>query len=83
MRVAMVAIAQWITQEKLGVDVRMLLQVHDELIFEIKTDQVATYVPKIVGLMEAALDGKETHGVPLVAEVKVGENWFEMDELKS
>ncbi len=79
MRIAMRDIAMWISKEKLNKDVRMLVQVHDELIFEIKTNKVKTSVPKIVKLMEGALQGKETHGVPLVAEVKLGKNWNEME----
>lgn len=78
MRVAMRDIAQWIKKEKLDKDVRMLVQVHDELIFEIKKEKVQTTVTKITQLMEGALEGKETHGVPLVAEAKVGKNWNEM-----
>jgi len=82
MRVAMRDIAAWIKNGKHDDRVRMLLQVHDELIFEIKKDAVKTAVPKIVELMEVTLTGKETYEVPLVAEVKVGANWFEMEEYK-
>jgi hypothetical protein len=32
--------------------------------------------------MESALTGKEAHGVPLVADVKVGSDWNTMTELK-
>jgi DNA polymerase I-like protein with 3'-5' exonuclease and polymerase domains len=32
--------------------------------------------------MEAALEGKENHGVPLVADVKIGNNWDTMTEQK-
>lgn len=81
MRVAMRDIADWIKDKKKGDDVRMLLQVHDELIFEIKTGEVAAIVPQLVTLMEGTLNEKETFGVPLVAEVKVGENWYEMKEM--
>ncbi len=82
MRIAMRDIASWIKKEKIDKEVRMLLQVHDELIFEIKKDKSKKFVPQIVELMEATLEGKENHSVPLVAEVKVGENWFEMKNLK-
>ena len=82
MRVAMRDIAAWVKKDRLEDDLKMLLQVHDELIFEIKKSEVKTLVPQIVALMEGTLEEKETHGVPLVAEVKVGENWFEMNKLK-
>jgi DNA polymerase-1 len=58
----------------------MLLQVHDELVFEIKTELVEKIVPELVIRLEGALQDKETFGVPLVAEVKVGENWNEMEK---
>ncbi len=79
MRVAMRDIAVWIDGLKKKDDVRMLVQVHDELIFEIKKDAIKTAIPEIVSLMENTLADKETHGVPLVAEVKVGENWHDME----
>jgi DNA polymerase I-like protein with 3'-5' exonuclease and polymerase domains/5'-3' exonuclease len=75
MRVAMVKILEYIKKMKNPDDVRMLLQVHDELVFEIKTEQVDVVVPELVKIMEGALAGKEDFGVPLIAEVKKGVNW--------
>jgi DNA polymerase-1 len=54
--------------------VSMLLQVHDELIFEIKKDAVEGAIPLIKNAMENV--GKLS--VPLVADVSVGEKWGEM-----
>jgi len=82
MRVAMRQIHDYIEDLKNSDDVRMLLQVHDELVFEVKDSEVKSVVPELVKIMEAALDGKETFRVPLVADVKVGENWNEMSGLK-
>ena len=78
MRVAMKQVHDYIEGLKKTNDVRMLLQVHDELVFEIKDSEVEKVVPELVTIMEAALKGKEDLGVPLVADVKVGENWNEM-----
>ncbi len=78
MRVAMRDIAAWITEHKLNKDLKMLVQVHDELIFEIKKNKIKKVVPELVDLMEGVLEGKETHDVPLVAEVKTGENWHDL-----
>ncbi|HBN22207.1 MAG TPA: DNA polymerase I [Holosporales bacterium] len=52
---------------------RLLLQVHDELIFEIKEELVKELAPKIQRLME-----KIIHlNVPLVVDVGIGDNWDE------
>jgi DNA polymerase-1 len=56
----------------------MLLQVHDELVFEIKKGREKDYVPKIKKIMEEIYKIK----VPIVVEAKVGPNWLEMEKLK-
>lgn len=81
MRVAMRQIYDYIDGLKKSDDVRMLLQVHDELVFEIKDGEVKKVVPELMKIMEAGLEGKEDQGVPLKADVKVGENWNEMREI--
>jgi DNA polymerase-1 len=82
MRVAMRQIHEYIKGLKKPDDVRMLLQVHDELVFEVKDSQVEAVVPELVTIMEATLTEKEDYGVPLVADVKVGKNWNEMNGLE-
>ena len=78
MRVAMNRVYNYLTaQKKLG-DVRILLQVHDELLFEIKNELLEAEIPKLVSLMERVLDGYETRGVPIKADVAVGPNWGEL-----
>jgi len=58
-----------------------MLQVHDELVFEIKDNLVSKVVPKIKEYMEEVLSLKETKEVPLLADVKFGPNWKEMDKM--
>jgi DNA polymerase I len=82
-RIAMVRIAEYLKDHQCNDSVRMLLQIHDELVFEIKSSEVQKYVPALLSIMEGVLDGKETFGVPIVAEVKVGPNWRDMDKLKA
>lgn len=77
-RVAMVKIAEYLKRMKLEQDVRMLLQVHDELVFEIKKGKIDAVVPTLEELMIGVAEGKETHGVPVLVETKVGQNWKEM-----
>lgn len=67
---AMIAVDSWIQTEG-GDDIRMLMQVHDELVFEVREDKVEALVPTIKSMMSAAA---ELH-VPLVVEAGVGDNW--------
>lgn len=68
---AMIAVDRWIEREACQQQVRMLMQVHDELVFEIAEQDVDCYVDALSNVMEqaASLD------VPLVAEAGVGINW--------
>ncbi len=68
---AMIRMQQWLDNE--GSDVNMIMQVHDELIFEVPEAKVDEVSAKIKELMESAaqLD------VPLVVEAGVGDNWDE------
>ncbi len=65
----------------LGNDAYMLLQVHDELVFEIKKDKVKECAPVIKKIMEEALPKGMANGVPIVAEGKHGLNWGDMEKL--
>lgn len=69
---AMLAVDQWI-QGLPEDDIRMIMQVHDELVFEIAEHKIAEYKTKIVSLMELAV----TLNVPLVVEAGIGANWDE------
>ncbi|MDT1012140.1 DNA polymerase I [Plesiomonas shigelloides] len=67
---AMLAVDAWLaTPEADGI--RMIMQVHDELVFEVPQEKVALCSAKVRELMQhsAALD------VPLLVEVGVGDNW--------
>ncbi len=80
-RIAMVRIDTYLKEEKLEKDVKMLLQIHDELIFEITDNKVAAVAPKLKAIMESVLEDKETFGVPLLVDIKSGPNWREMNNL--
>jgi len=54
---------------------KMLLQVHDELVFDALKEEVEDLKPVIIECMQVALP--LPNGVPVVAEVGVGENWLE------
>ncbi|MDO9919025.1 DNA polymerase I [Glaesserella parasuis] len=69
-KVAMIGIDQAVRNCE---DIAMIMQVHDELVFEVKADRVEHYTPLIKAEMEKAIELK----VPLIAEVGVGGNWDE------
>jgi len=69
---AMIAVDDWLEQQNDNA-VRMIMQVHDELVFEVKTEAVEEASQKIRALME----GSVQLDVPLLVEVGVGDNWDE------
>ena len=60
-----------------GIEARMLLQVHDELIFEADDAIAASAVEVIRAVMEAAADPVLDLAVPLVAEAGIADSWAE------
>jgi DNA polymerase-1 len=78
-RIAMVRIDELLKKEKMGEEVRMLIQVHDELVFEVKDELLSRTVPTLMACMESVISSKETHGVQLRVEAKIGRNWGEME----
>jgi DNA polymerase-1 len=81
-RIAMVKIDEYIKNLKLTNDVKPLLQVHDELIFEIKDEKIAAVVPTIMEIMTSVLDDNQSKGVPILVEAKIGQNWEDLQEVK-
>jgi len=71
-KLAMLEIDRMIQEEEL--DAAMLLQIHDELIFEVKKEQVDEIVKRFVHTMESVL----TLNVPLVCSASVGDSWGEL-----
>ena len=69
---AMIAVDNWLEQQNDSA-VRMIMQVHDELVFEVKAEAVEEASQKIRTLME----GSVQLDVPLLVEVGVGDNWDE------
>ena len=62
------------TLEEKGLESRMILQVHDELIFEVPDSEVDTMKALIKEKMETVVELK----VPLTVDVGVGQNWYEL-----
>ena len=71
MKRAMVAVQDWLDESEL--DARVILQVHDELVLEVREDLVDPTREKVRALMS----GAATLDVPLLVEAGVGANWDE------
>ena len=69
---AMLSVHNWLQQINKQ-DIRMIMQVHDELVFEVAQDKVADYTAKINQLMEQAV----SLDVPLLVEAGIGDTWDE------
>lgn len=77
-KLAMVQIDSMLESEQASEFAFLLLQVHDELVYEITSDKVERLCQKIREIMEMVLDGVETHGVPILTTVKTGPDWGSM-----
>ena len=58
-------------------DVKMLVQVHDELVFEVRKENTYTWIEKIRRIMEDVPE----FTVPVVVEAKAGASWGDMDNV--
>lgn len=74
-KIAMTRIDEYLKKEGLLKEAFQLLQVHDELVCEIKEDIAERVSFEIVKIMESVVDGGMTRGVPVKASVSIGENW--------
>jgi len=61
-----------------GDGVFLLLQVHDELIFEIREGMVEKVAPEIQKIMEGVIPPEKAMGIRFVVDIKVGDNWGEL-----
>lgn len=56
----------------------MLLQVHDELVFEVPKKEV----PKVAAFIKQVMEKVDGFNVPIVVDIKTGDNWGEMEKLE-
>ena len=77
-KLAMIHIDTFLQREGGGY---LLLQVHDELVFEIEEKKVKAFEPKIRAMMEGVLTKEQAKGVPITVEGKEGTNWGDMKKI--
>ena len=67
----MVDVDEWIGED--NPNIKMIMQVHDELIFEVKKDFAEEALNQVISLMERAVK----LNIPLIVDANQGANWNE------
>src|SRR3989344_1526928 len=62
-------------------EVRLLLQVHDELVYEIASDKAESIARRLRDVMEGIVATKLLSGVPIIAEIAIGPNWGAVERI--
>jgi len=77
MKTCMVRVYNWIHREGLQNDIRTLITMHDELVFEIKSDMLEKYIPMLNTIMklEDILQGLLKWPVPFAVDAEYGPSW--------
>jgi len=70
-KIAMINIHRWLQKEKL--QTKMIMQVHDELVFDVHVNEQEIVKPKVIELMKHAV----ILDVPMEVELGIGKNWLE------
>jgi DNA polymerase-1 len=78
---AMVSIDTHISRANSAQECFLVLQIHDELLFEVKEEKARTYAQEIRRIMESVMTLEETKGVPLSVDVSLGDNWMELEKI--
>ena len=81
-KIAMSRIDRYLVENNLENEAFLLLQAHDELIYEIKDDKIEDISKNIKNIMESVIKPEEIYGIKLLTDVSVGDNWGEMKKLK-
>lgn len=77
-KIAMKKVDDYIVQNKLEDKVYLILQIHDELIFEIESGKISEVLPKIKDIMQNIIPLDKISGVPIIVNSATGPNWGEM-----
>lgn len=70
-KIAMIKVSDWLKKNE--VDAHLMMQVHDELVFEVAEKDLDQTIPQIKKAMEEPV----SLSIPLVVDIGVGDNWDE------
>jgi DNA polymerase-1 len=77
-KIAMKRIDDYLTEKKYGDDAQLILQVHDELVYEIRESKAKEIAEEIKNIMESVVRPEDIRGIKLTANAAVGKNWGEL-----
>lgn len=77
-KLAMSKVDEYLKKENLSEKVRLILQVHDELVYEADSKIIEKITPKIKEIMETLVPKEKTKGIVCKVDASVGDNWKEM-----
>lgn len=80
-KLAMVKVDEYLVKEKLTEKVKLIINVHDELVYEIEEKLVDEVSPKIKNIMETLVPKNEIKGIVMKTDVSVGDDWKEMEKI--
>ncbi len=77
-KIAMIRIDEYLKKEQLKDKVKLVLQIHDEIIFEVTNETVESIKLAIPKIMEGVLEDDQRKGVPILTDCEAGRSWGEM-----
>jgi DNA polymerase I len=81
-KLSMIKIDEYIKGRGWQSEVRTLLNVHDEIVYEVEESLVEEASLVFKGIMEGIIPSEKCLGVPVIAEASVGDNWGEMKDME-
>lgn len=79
-KIAMGKIDEFLTKEKKENNANLILQIHDELIYEVDESFVLGFSKEAKRIMEDSISREDIFGVPIVVNVSAGDNWGKMEK---
>ncbi len=79
-KLAMVRADEFLEKNGRREKARLVLQVHDELVYEAEEGSAQDLAREIKKIMERSVAAEQLSGVPIVAECSIGKNWAELEK---
>jgi DNA polymerase-1 len=77
-KLAMVKVDEFLNKKDFSKKAKLILQVHDELVYEVEDSLVNDIWKNIKEIMESCLPSSMSEGVPIVVDASLGKSWGEM-----